>query len=477
MKPIVVWFRRDFRVHDHTALYHASKSGVPVIPLFVFDRELIARLPSDGAVFNFQAEALQELSRSIASLGGSLVLRYGNILDVHRALIHEVQPGALYFNRDYEPYALERDAKVQTLYASHQIDVHTFADSVIHEPGQVLTNEGKPYVVFTPYARAWKKLPVPSALGKPKRFTTPKIPTRSILDSHILKIPVLVKQPMFIGGESAARKTWKEFLSKRIADYHVHRNYPAIDGTSRMSPYLRFGCISIREMVEDVVNLKEKRQGSSENVKGANESIDTYLNELIWREFYQAVLFNFPYIVDSNYRKKFNKIRWNNNRKLFDNWKSGKTGFPLVDAGMRQLNSTGWMHNRVRMVVASFLTKDLLHDWKLGAHYFEEKLMDIDTASNIGGWQWSASTGVDPKPMRIFNPRLQAEKYDPQGEYIKRWLPELQSVPTKYIHAPHEMPMILQKEIGCIVGKQYPPPMIDHSKAAALYKKMFYSMK
>jgi deoxyribodipyrimidine photo-lyase len=282
---------------------------------------------------------------------------------------------------------------------------------------------------------------------------------------------------MFIGGESVARKTWKEFLSKRIIDYHVHRNYPAIDGTSRMSPYLRFGCISIKEMVEDVVNLKEKRQESSETVKGENESIDAYLNELIWREFYQAVLYHFPYVVDSNYRKKFNKIRWNNNRKYLDDWKSGKTGFPFVDAGMRQLNSTGWMHNRVRMVVASFLTKDLLHDWKLGAHYFEEKLMDIDTASNIGGWQWSASTGIDPKPMRIFNPRLQAEKYDPQGEYIKRWIPELQSVPTKYIHAPHEMPLILQKEIGCIIGKQYPPPMIDHALAAATYKKMFYGIK
>jgi deoxyribodipyrimidine photo-lyase len=244
-----------------------------------------------------------------------------------------------------------------------------------------------------------------------------------------------------------------------------------------MSPYLRFGCISIKEMVEDVVNLREKRQENSENVKGENESIDAYLNELIWREFYQAVLYHFPYVVDSNYRKKFNKIRWNNNRKLLDDWKSGKTGFPLVDAGMHQLNSTGWMHNRVRMVVASFLTKDLLHDWKLGAHYFEEKLMDIDTASNIGGWQWSASTGVDPKPMRIFNPRLQAEKYDPQGEYIKRWIPELQSVPAKYIHAPHEMPMILQKEIGCIIGKQYPPPMIDHAQAAAMYKKMFYGIQ
>jgi deoxyribodipyrimidine photo-lyase len=470
--PVIVWFRRDLRVHDQAALVHASRTGAPVLPLFIFDRKLIASLPYDGAVFDFQAEALHELSRKIAFLGGNLIVRSGNLLDIHRVLIREIQPAALYYNKDYEPYAIECDVQVNALYHSFQIEVHTCTDSVIHEPEEVLTKEGKPYVVFSPYARAWKKLPIPSTFGQPKRFTTPNIHVGSILGSHLLKKEVFIDTPMFHGGESIARELWKEFLSRRLNDYETNRNYPAQDGTSRMSPYLRFGCISIREMFENLGELNDRAK------KGwRKKSIKKFIDELIWREFYHAALFHLPRLVDTNYKQQFDKIRWVYDRKQFESWKSGHTGFPLIDAGMRQLKTTGWMHNRVRMVVASFLTKDLLHDWKSGARYFEEKLMDIDTASNIGGWQWSASTGIDPKPMRIFNPRLQAEKYDPQGEYIKRWIPELQAVPAKYIHAPHEMSFALQKEIGCIMGKHYPRPIVDHAQAAALYKKIFYRIK
>jgi deoxyribodipyrimidine photo-lyase len=470
-RPIVVWFRRDLRIDDHAALRHASETGQPIVPLFIFDVDLIKSLTSDGALFDFQAEALRNLSENLESLGGRLIVRKGRVMEVHGELLAEIQPRALYFNRDYEPSALERDRKVENLYRRAGAEVKTFKDLLIQEPGEVMTGDGKPFVVFTPFANAWKKLPHASPLGKPKPFSSPDLRSGEILGARELRRKTRILRHEFTGGESEACSRWRAFPKQKLVHYAEGRDIPSVDGTSRMSPSLRFGCISIRRMLEDCLHIGR----SSSPV--ARRSVDKFIDELIWREFYQSVLFHFPRLMDSNYRQEFDRMPWKLNEKQFEAWKYGRTGFPLVDAGMRQLNQSGWMHNRVRMVVASFLTKDLRHDWKFGQAYFEEKLMDIEAASNNGGWQWSASTGVDPKPMRIFNPRLQSERYDPEGEYIGRYVPELQNVPSKFIHAPHEMPPTLQKEIGCVIGKHYPSPIVDHAKMSAEYKRLFVAVK
>jgi deoxyribodipyrimidine photo-lyase len=464
---MIVWIRRDLRVRDNTALIAAAATGAPVLPLFIFDRDLIRTLPSDGAAFNFQAEALRDLQDGIAALGGRLILRHGTPRDVHRQIIRELQPAGLYFHRDYESYGLARDADIFKLYEQHDIPVHTFADIVLQEPPDVLTPDGRPYVVFTPYANAWKKRPVPPPAGMPARFTTPDAASEAVLDAAGLRKPVRIPEPAFRGGEREAERRWTDFLQGALAGYATGRDTPAEPGTSRMSPYLRFGCISARRLHADARTAME----------GGSPGASKFIDELIWREFYQAVLFHFPRLRESNYREEFDRMPWSFNDEFFTAWREGHTGYPLVDAGMRELNRTGWMHNRVRMVVASFLTKDLHHDWRLGEKVFEEKLLDIETASNNGGWQWSASTGVDPRPLRIFNPRLQAERYDPSGAYIRRFVPELARVPDRWIHAPQEMPPLVQQECGCIIGQDYPVPIVDHAAASLRYKELFAGVK
>lgn len=471
MRPIIVWFRRDLRTDDHAALVHSAKQGAPLVPLFIFDTELIRASPSDGAAFNFQAEALAELDHKLHQLGGALITPHGLVADVHRAIVRELQPQALYYNRDYEPYARERDLRIDRIYREAGAEVHSYNDMVVHEPDEVLTREGEPYVVFTPYANAWRKLPHPLPFGKPKPFSSPRLPLERMLGVRELGKMTAIPNPPFVGGEREARRRWRHFLQAMIGDYGHSRDLPAIDGTSKLSAYLRFGCISIRRMIDDC-------EKALHHAPPAHQlSIMKYVDELIWREFYTSVLYHYPGLIQSNYREEFDKMPWRFNEGLFNAWKEGRTGFPLVDAGMGQLNQTGWMHNRVRMVVASFLTKDLMHNWRKGAAYFEEKLMDIETSSNNGGWQWAASTGVDPKPLRIFNPRLQSERFDPEGDHIKRYVPQLRRVPKKFIHAPHLMPTSLQKETGCSIGRDYPAPVVDHAEAAAEYKRAFSAVK
>ena len=471
IRPIIVWIRRDLRVDDHAALVAASETGRPVVPLFVFDRDLIERLPSDGAAFEFQAEALRELAEAIARLGGRLIIREGKVDEAHRRILEETEAAALYHNRDYEPAGRERDERIARLYRSRGAEVVGFKDMVLQEPTEVLTPEGRPYVVFTPFAKSWKRNPEPAPVGTARRFSTPELPSGEILGAAKLNRRRLIAHPAFAGGERAARKAWKAFLKEPITRYESGRNLPAIRGTSRMSPYLRFGCISVRRMLEDIRAMERTLPAR------VYQSLSKYVDELIWREFYQAVLFHYPRLLESNYRAEFDRLPWKFDEALFEAWREGRTGYPLVDAGMRELDQTGWMHNRVRMVVASFLTKDLMHDWKLGERVFEEKLMDIETASNNGGWQWSASTGVDPRPLRIFNPRLQSERYDAEGAYIRRHVAELAKVPAKYIHAPHLMPHALQQELGLVIGKDYPAPVVDHADASANYKKAFARIK
>ena len=469
MRPVIVWHRRDLRVGDNPALYHAVKTGAPVIPLFIFDKALIRSLPSDGASFDFQAGALRELGASIEKLGGNLIVRHGNVVDIHRQIIAETKPAALYFNEDYDPYALERDKSVEKLYGAKGIETIRFKDTVLHGPGEVMTLSGKPFIVFTPYARVWKQLPKTTPFPKPKKMHTPSVKSDPIVGAHALRREVQIEDPAYRGGEREARSQWKRFLDGSLGDYDRLRNIPGIRGTSRMSGYLRFGCISPRTMYEDCVLMNPER--------GNGEGKAKFIDELIWREFYQSVLFHFPHLVNSNYRGEFDRFRWSTNDKKVAAWKTGQTGYPLVDAGMRQLNRTGWMHNRVRMVVASFLTKHLATDWQIGQRYFEMKLMDLETASNNGGWQWAASTGVDPKPLRIFNPTLQAEKYDSGGEYIRQFVPELTRVPNEFIHEPSLMPPSLQKEIGVTIGRDYPRPVVNHREATQKFRTLYLQMK
>jgi deoxyribodipyrimidine photo-lyase len=468
MRPIIVWFRRDLRSDDHAALRQASLAGAPVIPLFIVDTDLIRRLPSDGAAFTFQQQALQALQGALARLGGMLIIRQGNPYDVHRHLISEVGPAALYFHRDYEPAAIERDARVIKLYEQHDIEVRTFKDGVIQEPTEVLTAAETPYVVFTPYARAWKRLPLPVPPGTPAPFSTPPVPGIAPPGPAELKRTTSIASPFAAGGEPEAMQRWRTFLDGGLKGYATGRDLPGTDGTSRMSAHLRFGCISITRMADDCRRAAETGEDS-----GAGK----FLDELIWRDFYQAVLFHFPHLTTSAFRPELDRLPRTFDAKLFDAWRLGLTGFPLVDAGMRELNSTGWMHNRVRMVTASFLTKDLTIDWRLGEKVFEEKLIDADTASNNGGWQWAASTGVDPRPLRIFNPQLQAKRYDPDGTYIRRFVPELVHVPSRWIHAPHTMPAAEQEKARCVIGRDYPAPIVDHAAAAAAFKEAYAKLK
>lgn len=462
-QPIIVWFRRDLRISDNAALYHATLRGQPIIPLFIFDTDIINSLSSDGAAFNFQAECLHDLDEGLQRIGGRLFCRKGKVLQVHSKLIQEVSPSAIFYNRDYEPDARNRDRAVEQLYRSHGIEVQSFKDHVIHEPEEVLTLQNRPYSIFTPYMKAWKNLPVQSPFPTPTKIAVAPVESCGILNAHDLRKQVTIPRPLCRGGETQAKKVWEQFIRTSLASYSGNRNIPSIKGTSRLSPYIRFGCIAVRTLYRDLLALK-------------NIPIKAFLNELIWREFYQSVMYHFPDVLTASYKRAFDTLPWNTDTEFLHRWRSGHTGVPLVDAGMRELNQTGWLHNRVRMVVASFLTKQLFIHWKQGEEYFESKLLDIETASNNGGWQWAASTGVDPKPLRIFNPELQAQKFDPEGVYIKTYVPELQNVPLRHLFAPHRMSLEEQHRCGCIIGKTYPRPIVDHRLASEKFKKAYMQL-
>jgi deoxyribodipyrimidine photo-lyase len=464
---IVIWFRRDLRLADNPALHAAARPGLPVVPLFIVDEELIASLPCDGAAFEFQAECLRSLDAALKKVNARLIVRRGDPLAIHTALINKLHPSALYFNSDTDPAATPRDTAVRALYEQAGATVHTFHECTVHHPDEVLTQNGTPFSVFTPFANAWKKLPVPAVLPPPARLETPDVIGEAIPGARELGKRVAVTTPIARGGIEAAEQRWMQFCSSMIGDYAEHRDLPAVDGTSRMSMYLRFGCISVRRMVHDVQSIIASAPAT------IGESARKYLDELIWREFYHAVLFHFPHVVSTSFRAAFEQFHWSDDQRMLNAWCAGRTGFPLVDAGMRELAQTGWMHNRVRMVVASFLVKDLLIDWRKGEAHFAALLLDLETASNNGGWQWGASCGVDQRPLRIFNPTLQAEKYDPDGAYIRRFVPELARVDTRYIHAPHTMPPLLQAESGCVIDRDYPAPIVDHRASSNAFKEEY----
>jgi len=401
----IFWFRRDLRLNDNAGLYHALKGGRPVLPIFIFDKEILDKLEdkADRRVAFIHA-ALEELQQQLRSFDSALHVIYGLPADVFSHLISEYKIEKVFTNHDYEPYATERDNKIKELLKANSISFHTTKDQIIFEKSEIVKDNGEPYTVFTPYSRKWKATITDFYLSS---YPTEKF-FNNFLKENAQPISALESFGFQKLTHSFPSKELREEIVKKYADT---RDFPGVEnGTSRLGVHLRFGTVSIREIASIAKSLN-----------------DTYLNELIWREFYQMILWQFPKVGQGHaFKAEYEKIEWRNNEVEFEKWCEGMTGYPIVDAGIRELNATGFMHNRARMIVASFLTKHLLIDWRWGEAYFAQKLLDYDLASNNGGWQWAAGSGCDAAPFfRIFNPQLQTLKFDKGLQYIKKWIPEL----------------------------------------------------
>jgi deoxyribodipyrimidine photo-lyase len=415
----IFWFRRDLRLQDNAGLYHALKSGLPVVPVFIFDTIILDKLENkEDRRVEFIHAALLEMQEQLVAMKSSLEVYYGTPANIFSQLIKKYSISEVFTNHDYEPYAVERDTEIKSLLDNSGISFHTYKDHVIFEKKEIIKDDGTPYGVFTPYSRKW--------LAILNDFYLKAYPVKKYL-KHIYKqavqqIPSLRSIGFKEGGQPFPSRELEEEL---VSKYGENRNFPGITGTSRLGVHFRFGTVSIRDVAQRSRELSE-----------------VYLKELIWRDFYQMVLWNYPQVGhDKAFKPEYDNIKWRNNEHEFDLWCKGQTGYPIVDAGIRELNQTGFMHNRIRMVVASFLTKHLLIDWRWGETYFAQKLLDFDLASNNGGWQWASGSGCDAAPyFRIFNPYLQTKKFDPDFTYINKWVPEWQEF-------------------------NYPPPIVEHEFA------------
>ncbi|MDO9633427.1 MAG: deoxyribodipyrimidine photo-lyase [Paludibacter sp.] len=422
----ICWFRRDLRLHDNKGLFEALNNHASVLPIFIFDTEILSKLSDkkDKRV-SFIHHALIKLQDELIKEGSSLLVLTGKPLEVFEQLALSYSISAVYANHDYEPHSIERDLMIADFLNQRNIPFHTFKDQVIFEKSEVLKSDGKPYTIFTPYSKVWKQ--------KVNEAAVKSFPSQDLLKNlyktksfHIPTLPEIGFTDIKISNQQP------NIDVKIIKEYHETRNFPSLQGTSNLSVHLRFGTVSIRELVQLALKLNE-----------------IWLNELIWREFFMMILYHFPYVVNNSFKKKYDQIIWRNNEDEFKRWCMGNTGYPIVDAGMRELNATGFMHNRVRMIVASFLTKHLLIDWRWGEAYFAEKLLDYELSSNNGNWQWSAGCGCDAAPyFRVFNPTEQIKKFDPQFVYINKWVDNL-----------HE--------------KDYPKPMVDHQFARERVLQVF----
>ncbi|NJL93132.1 MAG: deoxyribodipyrimidine photo-lyase [Anaerolineae bacterium] len=448
------WFRRDLRVQDNTALLAARAETDLLIPLFILDPRLLETSRGGGGPrVAFMRDGLRALAASLQQQGSHLVLRQGEPLGVLQRLIQQTGASRLVYNRDYSPYARQRDRQVVEALRGDGLTVETFQDQALHEYKAILTDQGTPYQVFTPYKKRWFALEKPRP--QPLEGALPPLPSALATQAHLLEhiSATPAPEPIAEAGEEAAHARLDAFAAQGMAAYAEARNLLAEDGTSRLSPYLRWGMLSIRQAYA---------KADLETHGG-----EVWASELAWRDFYQMVLAHHPRVLHQSYRPEYDQIQWQGDEADFGAWQRGETGFPVVDAAMRQLRATGWMHNRARMIVASFLCKDLLLDWRLGEAYFMQGLLDGDTAANNGGWQWAAGTGTDAAPyFRIFNPTTQGEKFDPQGTYIRRWVPELADVPARFIHQLQKAPQR--------AALNYPQPMVDHQQqrkqALAMYQ-------
>jgi len=401
-KVTVFWFRRDLRFADNTGFYHALKSGNPVLPVFIFDTEILDKLNNRrDARVSFIHTEIQKLKTKFENEGSSICVLHSKPLEAFQILIENFNVHSIYTNKDYEPYAIQRDAEIKRFLTSKGIQFHTFKDHVIFEENDVLKDNGEPYTIFTPYRKKWKQ--------KLAETEIPNFPSEKNLGSLLKTRPFALPELKDLGFEkSEIIAPLAQIPEKIIQEYASKRDFPAVDATTRLGVHLRFGTVSIRELTRLALELSE-----------------VFLNELIWRNFFIDILWHFPKVVDNAFRPKYDRIEWRNNEEEFEKWCRGETGYPMVDAGMRELNQTGFMHNRVRMVTAGFLTKHLLIDWRWGEAYFAEKLLDYELASNNGNWQWAAGSGCDAAPyFRIFNPETQMKKFDPDDKYILKWIPE-----------------------------------------------------
>lgn len=393
------WFRRDLRLDDNVGLFRALQSQYPVIPVFVFDDLILDSLPKNDPRVSFIYESLSKINSKLQETGNSLLIKKGKTIDVWELLIQEYDVKEVFFNKDYEPYAVHRDTAICELLKVKNISSHTFKDQVVFEEKEITKADGLPYTVYTPYKNKW--------LDKYKSVMPVEEFDNKAVSSNFYKSDFDFPTLKQIGFEESLIKV-KAHNLKHISDYQDVRDYPALDQTSYLSPHLRFGTVSIRKLVN-----------------WAFHKNDVFLSELIWKEFFMQILFSFPKVLTNNFKSAYDGIQWRNDEEDFKRWCSGTTGYPMVDAGMRQLNETGYMHNRVRMVVASFLCKHLLIQWQWGEAYFAEKLLDYDMSANVGNWQWAAGTGCDAAPyFRVFNPEIQQKKFDKNGIYIRQWIKE-----------------------------------------------------
>ncbi len=446
------WIRRDLRLIDNQALEEALKMGTSVVPIFILDPFFQKSSYVGSKRWQFLYHGLQLLRQDLEELGSRLILRSGLPETILLNLVKEVGATAVFAEEDYSPYARKRDAQLQSILPLTLVSGLTY-----HHPTDVLKKDGTPYTVFTPYKRRWLERPLP------RRNHLASIPSQLPSCPNIASEAIPSHSPLsyFPAGEAEAQQRLDTFRDNLMKRYGSLRDYPGTVGTSGLSPYLRFGMLSSREAIVTAVETRAKAKSET-----AVESVQTWLDELIWREFYQSIIYHFPHVTKGSFRPVYDKIQWRNDPAEFEAWCQGQTGYPIVDAAMRQLSQTGWMHNRARMIVASFLVKDLLIDWRWGEKWFMQQLVDGDPAANNGGWQWAAGTGTDAAPyFRIFNPVSQSKKFDPEGKYIREFVPELNGYPDKEIHSPELTPPLLQKRYGATIGQDYPHPIVNHKEA------------
>ncbi|MFY7803382.1 MAG: FAD-binding domain-containing protein [Limnoraphis robusta] len=472
---ILFWHRRDLRISDNKGLAAARKKSDQVVGLFCLDPNILQKDDVAPVRVTYMIGCLQQLQQQYQKVGSQLLILQDQPSQAIPKLAEALEAKSVFWNSDVEPYAKERDQAVSEALKAANITVETFWDQLLHSPDEIRTKSGnEPYKVYTPYWNSWskkhKEKPINTFANHPRGLT--EIELKIAQENGVIDLPTakdlgfiweneLVLEP----GEEAAQNRLEEFGDRALFEYDEQRNFPANDGTSQLSAALKFGVIGIRTVWAKTVEAMENTRSDE-----ARNHIKAWQQELAWREFYQQAMYHFPELAKGPYRDHFKDFPWRNNPEHFQAWCEGKTGYPIVDAAMRQLNESGWMHNRCRMIVANFLTKDLIINWQWGEKYFMQKLIDGDLSANNGGWQWSASSGMDPKPLRIFNPITQAQKYDPEGEYIRQWLPELSSLETEDLVT------------GKISSKDreacdYPEPIVDHNQQQKQFKSLYQEQK